>query len=53
MVGSLPSIFGNTGLWVERTKKTIVGIAVRSIEASVTCDDVLRARRDDSMAKKV
>lgn len=45
--GSLPSTFGNTRLWVEKIKKTIVGIAAKSIEASVTRDDVLRALKDE------
>lgn len=45
-VGSLPQTVGNISAWMNRIKKTVVGIATNSAESAVSRDDVLRALGD-------
>ena len=45
-VEALPQTRGNIGAWVERVKKTVVGIAAKSVESSVARDDVMAAMKD-------
>ena len=43
---AIPQSRGNIGAWVDRVKKTVVGIAVKSAESSVTRNDVMAALKD-------
>lgn len=47
-VASLPYLGGHMNLWVARIKKTILGIATKSIESSLVRDNLKKALKDSA-----
>ncbi|MBP2398657.1 helix-turn-helix domain-containing protein [Glutamicibacter protophormiae] len=47
-VASLPYLGGHMNLWVARIKETILGIATKSVEASLVREDLKKALKDSA-----